>query len=97
MISVPIFEVKNKLTQFIHMVENDETDGIEITRHGKSVAIIGKKAEFKSTQIQDPFLIAYKNFRNKLEKQDEFTESEWKEYFDIPRQKSNLRHPEDFE
>ena len=38
MVSVPIFEAKNKLPQFIHQVEEGETLGI--TRHGKVVAYL---------------------------------------------------------
>lgn len=97
MISIPIFEVKNKLTHFLHMIENNETNGVEITRHGKTVAVIGKKTDFTATQEQDPFTIAYENFRNKLSALPELSESEWNEYFDIPRQETKLRHPEDFE
>lgn len=97
MLSIPIFEVKNKLTQFLHMIENDETDGIEITRHGKAVAVIGKKSEFNKTKVPDPFALAYENFRNKMNTQFELSDAEWKDYFDIPRQKTTLRHPEDFE
>lgn len=103
MISIPMFEVKNKLTQFVHMVENGETDCVEITRHGKAVAVIGKKDEFKISEQPDPFFLAYKNFREKLLSletdpiETDFSEAEWQTYFDIPRTKSNLRHPEDFE
>ncbi|MCQ2577458.1 MAG: type II toxin-antitoxin system Phd/YefM family antitoxin [Treponema sp.] len=98
MISIPMFEVKNKLTQFVHMVENGETDCVEITRHGKAVAVIGKKEEFKVSEQADPFFLAYKSFREKMiSSGSDLSEAEWHEYFDIPRQKSNLRHPEDFE
>lgn len=98
MLSIPIFEVKNKLTKFLHMIENDETDGVEITRHGKAVAVIGKKCEFKSDETPNPFKSAYLNFRNKIQSVDsDFTDAEWKQYFDIPRAKVSLRHPEDFE
>lgn len=98
MISIPMFEVKNKLTQFVHMVENGETDCVEITRHGKAVAVIGKKEEFKVSEHADPFFLAYKSFREKMiSSGSDLSEAEWHEYFDIPRQKSNLRHPEDFE
>ena len=98
MISIPMFEVKNKLTQFVHMVENGETDCVEITRHGKGVAIIGKKEEFNTSEQPDPFFLAYKNFREKLiSTETDFTESEWQNYFEIPRPQSNLRHPENFE
>lgn len=98
MISIPMFEVKNKLTQFVHMIENDETDCVEITRHGKAVAVIGKKDNFNISEQPDSFFLAYKNFREKLTStQADLTESEWQNYFDVPRVKSNLRHPEDFE
>ena len=98
MISIPMFEVKNKLTQFVHMVENGETDGVEITRHGKGVAIIGKKDGFNISEQSDPFFLAYNNFREKLAATEtDFTENEWKNYFEVPREKANLCKPEDFE
>lgn len=39
---------------------------------------------------------AYLNFRKKLEA-DNFTEDEWKVVFEIKREKTVIRHPEDFE
>ena len=36
MTAVPIFDVKNRLPYFIHLVESGET--VQITRHGKPVA-----------------------------------------------------------
>lgn len=97
MIARPIFEVKNKLTQFLRMIENGETDGVEITRHGKAVAVLGKKTEFRPDEKPDPFMLAYRNFRKNLAAEGGLPDSEWKEYFVIPRAKSKLRHPEDFE
>lgn len=98
MISIPMFEAKNKLTQFVHMIENGETDCVEITRHRKGVVVIGKKDEFKTAEQPDPFFLAYTNFREKLiSTETDFTEAEWHNYFDVPRTKSDLRHPEDFE
>ena len=43
-----------------------------------------------------PFYQAYLNFRKKLES-DNFTDEEWKSAFEIKRQKTIIRHPEDFE
>ena len=42
------------------------------------------------------FYQAYLNFRKKLES-DNFTDEEWKEVFEIKREKTVIRHPEDFE
>ncbi|MBR6583283.1 MAG: type II toxin-antitoxin system prevent-host-death family antitoxin [Treponema sp.] len=43
--SIPIFEAKNKLPLYIHMVEQGES--FEITRHGKPVAYLVSKDEKK--------------------------------------------------
>lgn len=43
-----------------------------------------------------PFYKAYLNFRKKLES-DNFSEEEWKDAFEIKRQKTIIHHPEDFE
>lgn len=98
MISIPIFEAKNKLTQFLRMVEDQETDGVEITRHGKAVAVLCPKDSFIREKTADPFSSAYKQFRTKLTAiSDGMTESEWNDCFTIPRNTTDIRHPEDFE
>lgn len=43
MTEVPIFEAKNKLPYYIHLVESGET--IQITRHGKPVARLVAETE----------------------------------------------------
>ena len=43
-----------------------------------------------------PFYQAYLNFRKKLEA-DNFTDKEWRDAFEIKREKTIIRHPEDFE
>ena len=43
-----------------------------------------------------PFYQAYLNFRKKLES-DNFTDEEWKNAFEIKREKIIIRYPEDFE
>lgn len=95
MISVPVVEAKNKLTFLIRMLENNIQDIIEITKHGKSVAVLGKKDDFKPRQQENSYIRAYQNFRSKIK--SELSLSEWEESFNIPRSKENIRHSEDFE
>lgn len=95
MISVPVVEAKNKLTFLIRMLENNIQDIIEITKHGKSVAVLGKKDDFKPRQQENSYMRAYQNFRSKIK--SELSLSEWEESFNIPRSKENIRHSEDFE
>lgn len=42
MISVSVGEAKNKLPYFLHLVE-ENNESIQITRHGKTVAVINNK------------------------------------------------------
>lgn len=94
---IPLFEVKNKLSFFIHLVEQGER--IEITRHGKSVAAIvssDEDAQNSNQNIKNPFYLAYLDMHKKL-KELHFSETDWEETFNIPRIKTTTRHPEDFE
>ena len=94
---VPVFEAKNKLTLLLHIIESGET--VEITRHGKPIAVLCKKetaASHIATEKEDPFLLAYKNFRHSMTDNTEWTDEEWNRCFDIPRPVCNIRHQEDF-
>lgn len=95
MYAVPIVEAKNKLTFLLRILEQNETNGIEITRHGKPVAVLGKKSDFVISEEKNPFFEAYKSFRKKIENQ--FSEAEWENCCNISRPVVSLRHPEDFE
>jgi len=93
---IPLFEVKNKLSYYVNLAEQGER--IEITRHGKTSAVLlsPDRAVSKTSDINSsPFYISYLNFRKKLEAEG-FTE-DWDKTFDIKRSKSIIRHPEDFE
>ena len=48
MTAVPIFDVKNRLPYFIHLVESGET--VQITRHGKPVARLVSEEELVQEQ-----------------------------------------------
>lgn len=94
---IPLFEVKNKLSFYVNLAEQGEP--IEITRHGKTSAVI-VSAETQENQIntykKSPFYLAYLNFRKKMDLEG-FTEEEWQKTFEIERRQSIVRHPEDFE
>ena len=93
MISVPIYEAKNRLPQFIHMVEEGES--FEITRHGTPVAYLVNMAEKKDGAHRDKFEMVMAHWRKKYS--DCFlSEAEEQEYFEKPRQTSGIRHIEDF-
>lgn len=93
---IPLFEVKNRLSFFVDLVEQGER--IEITRHGKTSAVlVGAEKQTTTDDIsKSPFYLAYLNFRKKMDF-DAFSEAEWKKTFEIERRKTGLRHPEDFE
>lgn len=61
---IPIFEAKNKLTQFIREVENGEP--IELMRHNKSVAVLISKNDYDVLQNGNYFAHAYNEFRKKF-------------------------------
>ena len=93
MTSVPIYEAKNKLPHFIHMVEMGES--FEITRHGNPVAYLVNKPNLENQPKVDKFELVLNHWKEKYS--DSFlTEDEEKDYFEKPRQKSNLRNLEDF-
>lgn len=95
--NIPLFEVKNKLSFFVHLAEQGESIGI--TRHGKTSAVLvsaDSQETLTSSYTKSPFYLAYLNFRKKLDF-DSFTEEEWKNTFDIKRNQTVVRHPEDFE
>lgn len=89
MISVPIHEAKNKLPHFIHLVEEGES--LEITRHGKTVAFLVHQ---QTLPEQDRFSIALNHWKEKYA--DCFLSEEEEKTFDLPRQRAQLRHLEDF-
>ena len=63
MVSVPIFEAKNKLPQFIHQVEEGETLGI--TRHGKVVAYLVGEDGLNQQSKPDKFALVMERWRER--------------------------------
>lgn len=61
MIPVPIFEAKNKLPYFIHIVESG--DVIQLTRHGKPVARILPESDFSKKDDSMKFYNELMNWR----------------------------------
>ena len=58
---------------------------------------MNKSTNIKTNNISSsPFYQAYLNFRKQVES-DNFTDEEWKDAFEIKREKTLIRHPEDFE
>ena len=93
LVSIPVYEAKNKLPLFIGLVENGET--FEITRHGQPVAYLVSKDNKKDLSVEDKFQVVLNHWKEKYS--DCFlTEAEEKD-FELPRQKSGIRHAEDFE
>ena len=76
----------------------EQGERIEITRHGKTSAVlVGAEQQPATDDIsKSPFYLAYINFRKKMDFES-FSEEEWKKTFEIERRKTDLRHPEDFE
>jgi len=93
---VSLYEAKNNLSLFVHLAEQGER--IEITRHGKTAAMLTCAEENNGTIFDEksPFYLAYLDLRKKLASSD-FSQKEWNDIFLMERNKSVLRHPEDFE
>lgn len=97
MIAVPIFDVKNRLPYFIHLVENGET--VQITRHGKPVARIVSEEEVVQEQKSEGqfFMEKLMEWREKhpdclLTDDDEKAMYNFRHVLE-----PGIRHPEDFE
>ncbi|MCQ2611961.1 MAG: type II toxin-antitoxin system prevent-host-death family antitoxin [Treponema sp.] len=96
MTAVPIFEVKNRLPYFIHLVESGET--VQITRHGKPVARIVSEEEVVKEQKSEGQIFMEKIMEWRKNASDWLTNEEIDEAFNIPRTiEPAIRHPEDFE
>lgn len=99
MTAAPIFDVKNRLPYFIHLVESGET--VQITRHGKPVArLVSEEAvvqeqKTESQIFMDKLMEWRKNASDWL---STTTNEEIDDIFNIKRTiEPDLRHPEDFE
>jgi prevent-host-death family protein len=64
MISVPIFDAKNKLPQYVHQVESGEQ--IELTRYNKKVAILLSNEDYDQMCGGDNFISVYRLYKNKI-------------------------------
>lgn len=73
MISIPIFEAKNKLPFYIHQVE---TSGpIQLTRHNKGVAVLLSVEDFDKLAKINSFEESINSFRTKYD--DLFFDSDY--------------------
>ncbi|MCQ2593348.1 MAG: type II toxin-antitoxin system prevent-host-death family antitoxin [Treponema sp.] len=99
MTTVPIFDVKNRLPYFIHLVESGET--VQITRHGKPVARIVSEEDIVQEQKSEGqiFMEKLMDWReNANDWLSTTTNEEIDEIFNIKRTiEPDIRHPEDFE
>lgn len=97
MTAVPIFDVKNRLPYFIHLVESGET--IQITRHGKPVARIISEQEIVQEQKSEGQVFMERLMEWRGKHPDCFISDEEKEAMYKSRHvfESGIRHPEDFE
>ncbi len=95
--SVSVAVAKDRLPYFLHLVEHGET--VQVTRHGKPIAVITQTIGGSKEEEPTNFDIAYEKFRKQLNDENlGLTETEWEEYFNIPREiQPGLRHEEDFE
>lgn len=98
MISVSVGEAKNKLPYFLHLVE-DKGEAIQITRHGKTVAVINTQEDSNVLDKKLLFAKGLQKWRQKYSKElRKFSNQEIDSIF--IREKDDeavVRHAEDFE
>ena len=94
--SVSVAVAKDKLPSLLHLVEQGED--IEITRHGKPVAVITQWITSPNPKQPSNFDIAYDHFRKQMEEVGFLSDDEIDSIFNQPREiQIGLRHEEDFE
>ncbi len=98
MIFVSVGQAKNNLPHLLHLVE-EKGESVQITRHGKTVAVINNQESSKLLDKKQIFLQGLKKWREKYSKELNVIKNE--EIDSIFERQSNkekpVRHPEDFE
>lgn len=98
MISISVGEAKNKLTYYLHLLE-EKGESIQITRHGKTVATLNNQDTTNTLSKKQLFLKGLESWRSKYAEEIKLNSSEeidnifTREKYDEPA----VRHPEDFE
>jgi len=99
MTAVPIFDVKNRLPYFIHLVESGET--VQITRHGKPVARIVSEEYIVQEQKTESEILGEELLAWREKAKDWLattSNEEIDEIFNIKRTiEPDFRHPEDYD
>lgn len=97
MTAVPIFDVKNRLPYFIHLVESGET--VQITRHGKPVARLISEEEVIQEQKTEGQIFMEKVMEWREKHSDcLLTENDEKVMYNYRHTiEPAIRHPEDFD
>ena len=98
MISISVGEAKNKLTYYLHLVE-EKGESIQVTRHGKTVATINNQDSSNILSKKQLFAKGLESWRSKYaDELKQYSDEEIDEIF--ARQKDDepiLRHPKDFD
>ncbi len=94
MLAVPVGEVKNKLSFFLHLIESQK-ESIQITRHGKPIAFIMDKESNDKLSKQALFSSGLEEWHKKYGHL--FANEEIDQIFERDRAiEPDTRHPEDF-
>lgn len=94
--SVSVAVAKDRLPYLLHLVEQGET--VQITRHGKPIAMITQIDGYMQEHEPTNFDIAYAAYRKRIADEEGFTDEDIDRCFNIPREiQIGLRHEEDFE
>ena len=73
--SVPVAVAKDRLPYYLHLAEQGEV--IEITRHGRPVAVLTRSAGSVAAEEPSGFERAYMSFRSRLEQDASWSENDW--------------------
>ncbi|WP_294431060.1 type II toxin-antitoxin system Phd/YefM family antitoxin [uncultured Treponema sp.] len=94
--SVAVKEAKNGFTHLLHLVENGEP--VQISRHGKAVAILASVSSFNEANQNTAFaesLIAWRAKSASVLSNSEFSNSEIEKIFNAERKVENLSRAEE--
>lgn len=91
-------EAKNRFTHLLHLVENDEP--VQISRHGKVVAVLSSVGSFNETAQNSSFAEGLRLWRKKsvsVLSQAEFTNDEIDRIFSTKRTIENTTRADEME
>lgn len=99
---IAVKEAKNNFTQLLHIVENGEP--VQISRHGKTVAVLSSLSNFEETIKSSSFAESFREWQEKYHSiskdsadTSNFSNEEIEQIFKSERKIENLCRAQDME